>query len=242
MVAQLIKLQVAPDLVDQVYQALLDAISGGILAPGVRITQDELAARFSVSRQPVLQALRLLKQDGLVQDAPGRGLLVAPLEPRAIAHLYQVRGALDALAARLAAERGAVLSAGLIERGREASRGHSVAAMIDADIAFHRAIYAASGNPLIERSAQPHWVQLKRVMGAVLQSSRQREPLWDEHERIAEAIRQRDAPRAAALIEHHGTQASSNLQQRLHAMLAAAAIHPTDSDSHNDNDDKGVLQ
>ena len=238
MVAQLIKLQVAPDLVDQVYEALLDAISGGTLAPGVRITQDELAARFSVSRQPVLQALRLLKQDGLVQDAPGRGLLVAPLEPRATAHFYQVRGALDALAAGLAAERGAVLDAGLIERGREAARGHSVSAMIDADIAFHRAIYAASGNPLIERSAQPHWVQLKRVMGAVLQSSRQREPLWDEHERIAEAIGQRDAVRAAALIEHHGTQASSHLQQRLHAMLAATANkkHP------NDHDDKGVLQ
>ncbi len=229
MVAQLIKLQVAPDLVDQVYQALLDAISGGTLAPGVRITQDELAARFSVSRQPVLQALRLLKQDGLVQDAPGRGLQVAPLEPRAIVHFYQVRGALDALAARLAAERGAVLSAGLIERGREAARGHSVSAMIDADIAFHRAIYAASGNPLIERSAQPHWVQLKRVMGAVLQSSRQREPLWDEHERIAEAIAQRDVARATALIEHHGAQASGNLQQRLQAMLALAATHSNDN-------------
>lgn len=234
MVAQLIKLQVAPDLVDQVYQALLEAISGGTLAPGVRITQDELAARFSVSRQPVLQALRLLKQDGLVQDAPGRGLLVAPLDPRAIAHFYQVRGALDALAAGLAAERGAVLSAGLIERGREAARGHSVPAMIDADIAFHRAIYAASGNPLIERSAQPHWVQLKRVMGAVLQSSRQREPLWDEHERIAQAIAERDVTSATALIAHHGSQASDDLQRRVHAMLTAAPAHsPKDSNAQD---------
>ena len=228
MVAQLIKLQFAPDLVDQVYQALLDAISGGTLAPGLRITQDELAARFSVSRQPVLQALRLLKQDGLVLDAPGRGLLVAPLEPRAIDHFYQIRGALDALAAQLAAERGAVLDPGLIERGRQAASGHSVAAMIDADIAFHRAIYAASGNPLIERSAQPHWVQLKRVMGAVLQSSRQRAPLWDEHERIADAICQRDPGRAVALIAHHGEQASANLQQRLRAVLETRPTPTTD--------------
>ncbi len=228
MVAQLVKLQVAPDLVDRVYQALLDAISGGTLAPGLRITQDELAARFSVSRQPVLQALRLLKQDGLVLDAQGRGLLVAPLEPRAIDHFYQVRGALDALAAKLAAERGALLDPGLIERGRLAASGHSVAAMIDADIAFHRAIYAASGNPLIERSAQPHWVQLKRVMGAVLQSSRQRAPLWDEHARIADAIHQRDPSRAVALIAHHGEQASANLQQRLRAVLETRPIPPTD--------------
>ncbi len=226
MTAHLVKLQPAPDLVDQVYRALLGAISDGSLEPGARLTQETIAADLAVSRQPVLQALRLLKQDGLVLDAPGRGLLVAPLDPRAIDHFYQVRGALDALAARLAAERGAVLDAGLVERGRQAASGHSVAAMIDADIAFHRAIYAASGNPLIERSAQPHWVQLKRVMGAVLQSSRQRAPLWDEHQRIADAISQRDPDRAVALIAHHGSQASANLQQRLRAVLAEPPLKP----------------
>ena len=99
MTAQLVKLQAAPDLVDQVYQALLDAISDGSLAPGARITQEDLAERLAVSRQPVLQALRLLKKDGLVSDAPGRGLRVAPLDAGWIAHTYQVRGALDALAA-----------------------------------------------------------------------------------------------------------------------------------------------
>ena len=58
-----------------------------------------------MSRQPVLQALRLLKKDGFLHDAPGRGLQVAPLEVQHMRDLYQVRGALDALAARLAAQR-----------------------------------------------------------------------------------------------------------------------------------------
>ena len=74
MTAQLVKLQATPDLVDQVYRALLDAISDGSLAPGARLTQEDLAERLAVSRQPVLQALRLLKKDGLLLDAPGRGL------------------------------------------------------------------------------------------------------------------------------------------------------------------------
>ena len=78
MTAQLVSLQAAPDLVERVYRSLLDAISEGSLAPGARITQEEIAAQLAVSRQPVLQALRLLKKDGLVQDAPGRGILVAP--------------------------------------------------------------------------------------------------------------------------------------------------------------------
>ena len=115
MTAHLVKLQAAPDLVDQVYRALLDAISDGSLAPGARLTQEDIAEQLAVSRQPVLQALRLLKKDGLVHDAPGRGVLVAPLDAGWIAQVYEVRGALDALAARLAAERRAVLDPTLIE-------------------------------------------------------------------------------------------------------------------------------
>ena len=219
MTAELVKLQAAPDLVDQVYRALLDAISDGSLAPGTRITQEDLAERLAVSRQPVLQALRLLKKDGLVLDAPGRGVLVAPLDPGWIAHVYEVRGALDALAAKLAAVRHAVLDPRLVEAGRRAARGRNIKAMIEADIAFHHAIYAASGNPLVERSAQLHWVHLRRVMGAVLQQTRQREQIWDEHAAIAEAIRAGDAARAVELIEHHGRNASENLLARLSDVL-----------------------
>lgn len=219
MPAQLIKLQAAPDLVDQVHRALLDAICDGSLAPGARVTQEDLAERLAVSRQPVLQALRLLKKDGLLLDAPGRGLLVAPLDAEWIARVYEVRGALDALAARLAAARRAVIDPRLIEQGRRAARGRNVKAMIEADIAFHTAIYAASGNPLIEQSAQLHWVHLRRVMGAVLQASRQRETIWDEHAAIAEAIAAGDAKRATALVEHHGRQASENLLARLSDVL-----------------------
>src|SRR6476469_11279768 len=114
MIATLTKLQARPDFVDEVYKTLLDAISDGSLAPGSRITQEEIAEQFAVSRSPVLQALRLLKKDGLVQDAPGRGVLVAPLDVEWTSHLYQVRGALDTLAAKLAAERGAVIDSALI--------------------------------------------------------------------------------------------------------------------------------
>ncbi len=66
-------------------------------------------------------------------------------------------------------ERRAVLDPALIEGGRRAARGKDVKAMIEADIAFHSAIYDASGNPLIGESARPHWRHLRRVMGAVLQ-------------------------------------------------------------------------
>ncbi len=215
MSASLLRIETAPDLVDQVYRKLLDAISEGSLAPGQRITQEDLATRLAVSRQPVLQALRLLKQDGLVQDAPGRGLLVAPLEGALIASLYQVRGALDRLAARLAAGRRAQLDPQLLERGRQAAQGRNVQAMIDADLAFHRAIYAASGNPLIEPSAHLHWRHIRRAMGAVLQRSVMRDTVWDEHEAIALAIGAGEVDRAEALIGAHDQRAGEHMVRLL---------------------------
>ena len=222
MTAQLVRLQSAPDLVERVYRALVDAISEGSLSPGVKLTQEEIAEQLAVSRQPVLQALRLLKNDGLVHDAPGRGVVVAPLDAARIAHVYEVRGALDGLAARLAAARRAVLDPALIEAGRQAARGKDIKAMIDADIAFHNAIYDASGNPLIGDGARALWVQLRRMMGAVLQGSPQREALWDEHAAIAEAIAAGDAAGAASLIDHHALRASENLRARLADVLATS--------------------
>jgi DNA-binding GntR family transcriptional regulator len=219
MAAQLLKLETAPDLVDQVYSRLLDAISEGSLAPGERITQEDIAGRLAVSRQPVLQALRLLKKDGFVLDAPGRGVLVAPLDVQWMRSIYQVRGALDELAARLAAQRRTKLDAKLIEQGRKAARGRNVKAMIDADLAFHQAVYAASGNPLIAQTAQQHWQHLRRVMGAVLREVRQREAVWDEHEAIAKAIAQGDGDKAARLIGQHSQRASDNLALRLDQVL-----------------------
>ncbi|MEJ7688050.1 MAG: GntR family transcriptional regulator [Variovorax sp.] len=216
----LVQIPAAPDLVDRVYRALLDAISSGALAPGERLTQEDIAQRLAVSRQPVLQALRLLKKDGFVRDAPGRGVLVAPLDAEWTRKVYQVRGALDVLAARLAAGQRFRIDPKLIERGRRAARGRSVEAMIEADMAFHHAIYAASGNPLIGQSADQHWRHLRRAMGAVLQSMPQRESLWDEHEAIADAIAAGDADRATRLSDEHGAQASETLGVRLAERLS----------------------
>lgn len=221
MTATLVKLEAAPDLVERVYRSLHDAISSGALPPLARITQEDVARQLAVSRQPVLQALRLLKADGLLQDAPGRGLQVAALHGDSIASVYAVRGALDTLAARLAAERHAVLDPKLIERGRKALKGRNVPAMIEADFAFHHAVYVASGNPLIERSAQLHWSHVRRAMGAVLQKSALRESVWDDHEAIADAIARGQVATAGHRMQAHDDRAAAHMTAQLNLNLAA---------------------
>ena len=205
----------APDLTEQVYQRLLNAICDGELGPGARLTQEELASALAVSRQPVLQALRLLKKDGFVIDAGRRGLQVAPLEAQAIAQVYEVRAVLDGLAARRAAEAKARLDPIVLAEGRTAAAGQRIGPMIDADMKFHHLIYAASGNPLIAETVNHHWRHIRRAMGAVLQIVGLRRMVWDEHEAILQAINCGDADRAERLAREHCDLAGHHITTQL---------------------------
>ncbi|MBI5717015.1 MAG: GntR family transcriptional regulator [Burkholderiales bacterium] len=223
MPADLLRLEAAPDYVDQVVRALVDAIAAGLFAPGERLTQEDIARRLNVSRQPVLQALRLLKKDGLVEDAPGRGLQVSPLDQALVVHVYQLRGALDRLAAGLAARRRAAIQPALVAAGRRAVRSRDVGAMIEADLAFHHAVYAASGNPLLAQAAGVPWQQVRRAMGAVLQRSAVRQTVWDEHEAIAAAIAAGQAAEAERLMDRHTSQAGEHMRRHLTLDVATEA-------------------
>src|SRR3954468_17423377 len=115
-----------PALIERAYEQLVEAIADGTLAPGQRIRQEELGRMLGVSRQPISHALQLLKQQRLVEENGRRGLVVSAINADAIRQLYQVRTALDALAARLAAERIADRVIDLSERrggGRGAHHG-----------------------------------------------------------------------------------------------------------------------
>ena len=93
-------LQAAPSLVEQVHAAILSEIASGQLPPGSRIIQEQLAQELGVSRQPIQQALTLLRQQGVLQDAPGRGLQVAPLDLEHVRHMYDVRAVIEGPFAR----------------------------------------------------------------------------------------------------------------------------------------------
>jgi DNA-binding GntR family transcriptional regulator len=225
-VSHLASIASAPDLTEQVYERLLGAICDGELPPGSRLTQEECAASFNVSRQPVLQALRLLKNDGLVVDAGRRGVMVTPLDATVVAQIYEVRTALDVLATRLAAQRGAQLDPALIARGREAARGRRTAPMIEADEAFHRAIYEASGNPFVLQSTARLWPHIRRVMGLAVAQADNRATVWDEHEAILRAINEGRAQEAERLSLKHGEFGGKAVAARL-AQLPRAASSDT---------------
>src|SRR3984957_18662970 len=116
----MIPLDPLPNLIDQVYARILEAIIDRTLPPGHRIRQNELAEKLGVSRQPVSHALHLLYRQGMVAESGRKGFEVTRLDPCAIRQLYEVRGAVDALAARLPPRRGKSEARGraLLEAGR----------------------------------------------------------------------------------------------------------------------------
>jgi DNA-binding FadR family transcriptional regulator len=94
---------------------------------------------------------------------------------------------------------------------------------------FHRLLYAASGNPFIEQTADLHWQHIRRAMGAVLQSEGLRASVWDEHAAIVEAVHAGDADRAERLARQHGEAAGHNLAARLTARARDEEIHPSNT-------------
>src|ERR1700760_2476465 len=94
-----------PNLTDQVYARILEAITDRTLPPGHRIRQNEFAEKLGVSRQPVSHALHLLHRQGLLSESGRRGFEVTQLDPERIRQLYEVRGTIDALVLSLAAQR-----------------------------------------------------------------------------------------------------------------------------------------
>jgi DNA-binding GntR family transcriptional regulator len=199
-------------LTDRTYDAILDAICGGELPGGARINQDELAARLNVSRQPVVQALALLKIQGFVRESGRRGVVVAPLDAAAIANLYEFRSALDGAASRGAAARGhaeaKLWGPALIAEGRAAFASGSVKRMVEADMKFHRFIYDLCGNPIIAETAALHWHHIRRLIGGYLQHYPMRN-VWDEHQAILDAVMSGDAAKAEAAARHHADNAAA---------------------------------
>lgn len=229
-------LESRPSLVHQVYQALLDEICDGALPAGAHLIQEEIAAQLGVSRQPVQQAIALLKSDGLVADAAGRGVRVVALDLDEMRARYEVREALDRLAARRAAERAggstniaAQISgdgAAIIAGGQAAVASGSVGELIRHDVDFHGFLYDGSGNALIRPAAEPHWRFLRRVMGEVLRHAEPPQEIWRQHQEILDAVIAGDADLAEARAGRHIQQAAAALE-RVPQFSASSAEEPS---------------
>jgi DNA-binding GntR family transcriptional regulator len=165
----------------------------------------------------------------LVAESGRRGFEVTQLDPKRIRQLYEVRGAIDALAARLAAQRVKTDAAGrprleaALRAGRALDERTPLSGLIAFDVGFHSAIYRLAGNPAIEEMIAPQWPHMKRSMATVLAELDYRQSAWAEHETIAAHILSGNAKAAEATALAHAQNAGRMTEERLKAGTEKAA-------------------
>lgn len=195
------------DTVDDIVGQLADAIVAGQFRPGEKLDELTLANRFFVSRTPIREALSQLAAMGLVSRRPNRGAVVAELSQEHLANLIEVMAELEAVCARLAAER----MSGPDRRSMEAD--HLAAAEMvrlgrtDAyaayDTLFHARVQAAARNPQLSEMAALSRSRLTPFRTDLFAYPARLARSYEEHEMIVTALLRADGARAEALMRQH---------------------------------------
>lgn len=188
-----------------VYGTLRDEIVSGAIQPGSPLREIALASRFGVSRTPVREALRRLEQDRLL--VPGsRGMEVRAIDPHEVVQIYDLRILLEMEAAGQAARdhRTADLLRleGLVARDR-ALTDPDDATRIRTNLEFHAAIWQATHNAVLVDLLERLTTHLVHAPHSTLSVGNRWPEALGEHERIVEAIRNRDEPTARGLASGH---------------------------------------
>jgi DNA-binding GntR family transcriptional regulator len=208
-----------------VYDRLKDAIITGTLRPLERISENKVAADFGLSRTPVRQALQRLEAEGLIQVVPKRGSFVSRPTVEDILEIYQIRTPLEAVCARVAAERIEESQLTLLDRlvrveqargpGRAADRSLRAAAQ------FHAVIYGCSRNQRMATLLVDLQNQVHRVRVLWPSTVARLGDTWSEHAAIVEALRARDGAAAERLMTEHLEKARLST---LHRILPSGGI------------------
>lgn len=207
----------------QVIKALYDAISSGALRPGQRLVERDLCELLGVSRPPVREALRHLESDGLVVSLPKRGPIVAMLSAEDVLHIYQVRGALEGLAARLFTENATdeqieELQAAAVAL-RQAVESNDINRVMHEKDRFYEILSKGCTNPLIATILASMKARIRMLRRMSLSSPARSPETLNEIDGIVAAIAARNPEAAFQRSWEHIGNATSNAVAMLARVL-----------------------
>lgn len=202
-----IKLDSYQPLREVVCETLREAIRTGVLKPGERLMEIQLAEELGVSRTPVREAIRKLELEGYVIMMPRRGTYVASLSIRDVNEVFEIRTSLDSLASGLAAER---ITAEELERLErllvligEYIEENDMDKIVETDTEFHDLLYQASRNTRLVGIIYNLREQLTRFRTTSMAYPGRLKETLEEHTRIVEAIAQGNVKLAQRVAEDH---------------------------------------
>ncbi|MFC4030098.1 GntR family transcriptional regulator [Streptomyces polygonati] len=207
-------------LLNAAYDHLRAAILDGSLTPGSRVTVRPLTEQLGLSPTPIKAALAALERQGFLIAVPHRGYFVPEASTDDLLELYELREALDGIAARRTAvapghDQIAVQLSRLLAKQRKAIAANNLQSYGELDLAFHRLIWEGSGSRRIIPIAENLIAQVRLGNRLSAQAPGRLPVALDEHEAILEAIREGDPRAAERHIRHHVREAGQALRRSL---------------------------
>jgi len=197
-----------------VFETLREAIIKGLLKPGERLTEIQIAEELGVSRTPVREAIRKLELEGFLVMVARKGAYVADISVKDITDIFEVRAALEGLAAGLAAERITEEELEQLERAlvqsSEATTG-DLDTVVQSDTSFHELIYRVSRNQRLQQIVIHLQEQIHRFRTVSLSQPGRTSVFIEEHRKIVEAISERNSELASLLAREHIENAEQSL-------------------------------
>jgi DNA-binding GntR family transcriptional regulator len=192
---------------DTVADRLRAEIACGALRPGIRIIEGAWARKIGVAQASIREAINLLAQEGFVTKASGRSARVVSLTRQDVLQIYEIRGALEGLAARLLAARphdAQPLEEALEEMRRAAKHRHP-GELIDADLKFHLELCRLSNNSYLFEHARKVLLPLFAFVRIRVISSGQDTAVWSKdfeaHQRIVDLVKEGQGEVAEAYVQ-----------------------------------------
>jgi DNA-binding GntR family transcriptional regulator len=214
-----LKLDNYKPLREVVFDSIRGAIISGMLKPGERLMEVQLAEKMGVSRTPIREAIRKLELEGLVIMIPRKGAYVADLSIKNITDVLEVRAALEGLASGLAALRMTeeeIKELELIARHFEqAMNSNDVEGIIQTDIEFHEKIFKSTRNEKLQQLANSLMEQVQRFRVMYVNQSAKSVNLIKEHYKIVEAISVRNRAMAENIAKIHIQNAEKDMMRML---------------------------
>ncbi len=199
-----------PSLGEYAYERLRADIREGVLPPGSRLREKDVAERLEISRTPVREALRRLEADGFLTFEPHRGMVVVQLDHQSIMELYAMREVLEGTAAALAARHASEAEIAILFEmlNSEAKISTDPAQLASHNAQFHGVLFRAAHNRYLLKTANALRDSMALMRGTTMAVPGRAGSAREEHSALARAIKERncDAAESAARLHIRNAQ------------------------------------
>lgn len=201
-------------LANQTADLLRQSIEAGVLFPGTRLIEADIASEMGISRGILREALRMLEQDNLVESFPGRGTYIITPSEREIQEIYSLRIILEAEAVRLATEKASEQDLeelrAIYDKMLEDAHIGDKTLVVEKDLEFHRKIWEIAGHKRLRDVLEDMRVQIRLYLTVNIKLYEDLATDIADHEIILKGIQEHDPELATSVMTNH-LQAAADL-------------------------------